>query len=75
MGDANLDLTTPSDSKSLEYVKKMNNLNLIQLVRSPTRIYKSILDHIWISNNDTIRTHSVRTTYYSDHMPLLLDIA
>ena len=74
MGDANLDITNATDSRTLQYHEKMNNLNLTQLVSLPTTMHKSTLDHIWISSTNIDYTHNVRTTYYSDHMPLLLDI-
>ena len=66
--------TNATDSLTLEYIEKMSNLNLTQLISSPTTIYKSNLDHIWISNTDIEHFHSVEITYYSDHMPLWLDI-
>lgn len=74
MGDANLALINATDKITLHYKQSLENLNLKQLITDPTTMYKSALDHIWISNKNTKTFHSVRTTYYTDHMPLLLDI-
>ena len=63
------------------YVRQPNNspdlikvLNLIQLVTKSTTIFRSLIDHIWITQSNQNTSSDVRTTYYTDHMPLLLDI-
>ena len=72
MGDANLDLANATDTLRVQYINGMHNLNLKKLTNSTTTMYNSILDHTWISNNGTNNDHHVRTTYFSDHMPLLI---
>ena len=75
VGDANIDITIQdSDDNTRQYMHGMKELNLIQLITSPTTINNSNIDHIWISDKDINHFAEVRNTYYSDHMPLLLDI-
>lgn len=75
IGDTNIDITSEeTNATTQEYMRRLQSLNLKQIIQSPTTMYKSTLDHIWISNKHTNHNSYVRTTYYSDHMPLLLDI-
>ena len=74
MGDANIDLTNATNTIAHQYTKGLQDLNLKQLIRSPTTTYRSNLDHIWISDTNINTFHDIRTSYYSDHSPLLLDI-
>ena len=75
IGDANIDLTIPdNENKTTRYIQSLIDLNMKQLITKPTTINNSIIDHIWVSNKNIDHFQDVRNTYYSDHMPLLLDI-
>ena len=75
IGDANIDLTIPdNENKTTRYIQSLIDLNMKQLITKPTTINNSIIDHIWVSNKNIDHFQDVRNTYYSYHMPLLLDI-
>lgn len=75
IGDANIDLTIADNNQfSKNYIEGLQTLNMKQIITIPSTLYKSISDHIWISNTNEKYFADVRTTYYSDHMPLILDL-
>ena len=75
IGEANIDITSSNNNQlTNDYLQGLQHLNMKQIINTTTTMYKSRLDHIWISNDITNHYNDVRTTYNCDHMPILLDI-
>ena len=46
LGDANIDLNLHNDTITQQYTQGLINLNLKQLITSPTTMFRSTIDHI-----------------------------
>lgn len=78
LGDMNIDLlncnVNPSRN-SQKLVKILDNVNLTQIIRDPTRVSshsKTLIDHVYVSNPLVIIHNSVPMYAVSDHYPICI---
>ena len=74
MGDFNVNLCSNS-YHSVELLELMHSFNLKQIIGEPTRVTAStatLLDHVYVSNEDFVLEHHVPKLSLSDHYPTVL---
>ena len=66
LGDLNINYFNSKDREPLALL--MESLHCVQIVKGPTFISGSLLDHVYIRHTHQSRIHStVVSVYYSDH--------
>lgn len=73
LGDLNINYFSCKEVKPL--TSMMDSLNYVQIVKRPTFLYGSLLDHVYVQHakEDTIHS-SVISVYYSDHDAIRITI-
>jgi hypothetical protein len=77
LGDLNCDVLKENCSKSKALAKFAAEMNLSQLIKSPTRITnttQSLLDVVLVSSNSPVRRSGVLNTTISDHLPVYVEL-
>ena len=74
LGDFNIDVTRPLSAAARRYMSVLNDLNLFQLVDTPTHLEPSasLLDHIITSVPDLESAVSVLPVPIADHLTIIL---
>ena len=73
LGDFNINFFSSKEVKPL--TSMMESLNYLQMVKRPTFLYGSLLDHIYVQHARENMIHSsVISVYYSDHDAITITI-
>ena len=77
LGDLNCDALKPNCPESKALMNFATEMNLSQLIKSPTRITnttQSLLDVVLTSPNSPVRRSGVLNTTISDHLPVYVEL-
>lgn len=73
LGDLNINYFSCKEVKPL--TSMMDSLNYVQIVKRPTFLYGSLLDHVYVQHaKEDIIHSSVISVYYSDHDAIRITI-
>ena len=69
LGDFNVDLLSDSLSKTT-LLNEMKEMGFVQIVKTATTDYNSVLDHIYTNIPEQISLSGVLESYFSDRKPV-----